>query len=126
MSRQVVPRRRTLNSPLGLIIRLKPLPYFSVKPGSNEGLLILAMVKAGLSHGHFGHDLTRAGRPCHNRPDENQPVGVLSLLCPVTYSLSLVLQKRALFELLERLPELLLRIHYDRAVPRHRFLKRLS
>src|SRR6185437_9310020 len=35
------------------------------------------------------------------------------------------LQKRPLFELLVRLPELLLRIHHDRSVPRHGFLKRL-
>ena len=44
MSRQVVPRRRTLNSPLGLMIRRKPPRYFSVKPGSNEGLCIVYRV----------------------------------------------------------------------------------
>ena len=35
-------------------------------------------------------------------------------------------QKRALLELVECLPELGLRIHDDRPIPRHRFLKRLS
>ena len=38
----------------------------------------------------------------------------------------LPLQERPPLELLEGLSELLLRVHHDRAVPRHRFLKRLS
>src|ERR1017187_10384690 len=45
MSRQLVPRRRTLNSPLGLMMRRNPPRYFSVKPGSNEGLFIGEMIK---------------------------------------------------------------------------------
>ena len=42
MSRQEVPRRRTLNSPLGLMMRRNRRWYFSVKPGSNEGLFIMS------------------------------------------------------------------------------------
>ena len=37
-----------------------------------------------------------------------------------------VLQERPLFELRERLPELLLRVHYDGAVPRHGLLQGFS
>src|SRR6476646_1827375 len=41
----------------------------------------------------------------------------LSVLC---------LQKRALLQLLERIAQLLLRVHHDWAVPRHRLLQRLA
>ena len=36
------------------------------------------------------------------------------------------LQKRSVFEFHERLLKLLLRVHHNRAIPRHRFLQRLS
>src|SRR5215472_6429972 len=47
-------------------------------------------------------------------------------LLPCGLVLLLLLQKRALIQLAERVAQLLLRVHHNRAVPRHRLFERLA
>src|ERR1035437_9624612 len=68
-----------------------------------------------------------------NTADRSQPVTktrpyafVLALPSKLPLAPRPRLQERPLLELLERLPELLLSVHHDRAVPRHGLLKRPS
>src|SRR5208337_3524962 len=93
MSRQVVPRRRTLNCPLALIIRLKPPRYFSVKPGSKEGLSIIAdnrRPKMLMSSRARAHE--KSGR---NHPAENARAGNKPAFCRVARDASFATGQRA-------------------------------
>ena len=51
---------------------------------------------------------------------------VITHLALMGRELGVLLQKFPLFEFLKGLPQLLLRVHHDGAVPRHRLFERLS